>query len=258
MRQLFQAVIAPYIDYNMASVKGRRKHSKYRTDWDADNGSETRNESHPRLAIPPQDNGDEHWTQKISEEKAEEWKRRRYLIVDEVSMMSCKLITQLHVQLGKAKSNSDDSFGGVNVLFFGDMLQLPVVSNYPVYIRHQRWEKGHQLWRSINAVVILTQQMRQAEDPEYASLLGRLRLHAPTERDIELLQSRIGAPLPQSALVPIIVRRNSLRQAINDRKLRLMTEITGSPITYCIAKVIKKYGMSTTEVRQIKATVSAT
>ena len=101
--------------------------------------------------------------------------------------------------------------------------------------------------------MILTQQMRQAEDPIYANLLGRLRLHAPTERDIELLQSQIGAPLPLSALVPIIVRWNSLRQAINDRKLRLTAEITGSPITYCIAKVIKKCGMSTTEARRIKA-----
>jgi len=76
------------------------------------------------------------------------------------------------------------------------MLQLPVVSNYPLYIRHPTWEKGHQLWRSLNAVIILRQQMRQADDPVYAELLARIRIHAPTAEDIELLQSRIGAPSP--------------------------------------------------------------
>ena len=208
---------------------------------------------HSSLAIPPQESSDECWTRRISDKKEEEWKQQRYLIVDEISMMSCKLITKIHVQLGKAKSNCNDDFGGVNILFLGDMLQLPVVSNYPLYVRHPQWEKGHELWRSLNAVIILDQQMRQAEDPVYAELLGRLRVHAPTQQDIELLQSRIGAHLPQSAPVSIIVRRNLLRQAINDRKLHLMSEITGTPITYCVADVISKSGMSMTEARQIKA-----
>lgn len=55
-------------------------------------------------------------------------------------------MTQVQVRLDKTKSNSDgDCFGGVNTLFFGDVLQLPVVSNYPLYVRHSRWEKEHEL-----------------------------------------------------------------------------------------------------------------
>ena len=207
---------------------------------------------HSSAGIPPQESGDDRSTPKISEKKAEEWKDRRYLIVDEVSMMSCKIINQLHVKLGLAKCNAEDIFGGVNLLFFGDMLQLPVVKNYPVYVRHPSWEKGHQLWRSLNSVVILDEQMRQAKDPVYADLLRRLRFHAPTKQDIELLQTRIGAPLPQSARVPVIVRRNSLRHAINDRMLHLMSHKTGTPITHCIATVVKKCGMSMDQVRRIK------
>lgn len=65
--------------------------------------------------------------------------------------------------------------------------------------------------------------MRRADDPAYAEHLGRLRIHEPTQEDIELLQSRIGAPLLQSAPITIIVRRNTLPQASNDRKLSEMT-----------------------------------
>jgi len=208
---------------------------------------------HSSLAIPPQEKGDQYWTKKMGADKVDEWRNRRYLIVDEVSMMSCKVITQVHVQLVKAKANADDRFGGINVLFFGDMLQLPVVSNHSLYICHPAWEKGHELWRSLNAVVILCQQMRQAEDPVYAALLGRLHLHIPTEEDIKLLQSRIGKPLPPSVSVPVIVRRNALRNAINDRKLHLTSGLTETPITYCVADVTERSGMSMSEIQQVKS-----
>ena len=56
-------------------------------------------------------------------------------------------------------------------------------------------------------------------------------------------------PTPEVSTARII----ELLEAINDRKLRLTAEITGSLITYCIAKVIQKCGMSTTEARRIKA-----
>ena len=38
-------------------------------------------------------------------------------------------------------------------------------------------------------MVILTQQMRQAEDSEYAGAMARLRIHEPTDEDI-----RVGYP----------------------------------------------------------------
>ena len=68
-----------------------------------------------------------------------------------------------------------------------------------------RWQQGHDLWRSLNAVVILTQQMRQAEDSMYAEALARIRLHQLTDQDIVMLHSRIGVPIPDSSTAPIIV-----------------------------------------------------
>ena len=63
-----------------------------------------------------------------------------------------------------------------------------------VYVdKPSQWEYGHQLWRSINVVVLLTEQMRQSEDPEFAAALRRIRLHEPTPEDIEMLNSRVHA-----------------------------------------------------------------
>ena len=51
---------------------------------------------------------------------------RRYLIIDEVSMMDSKLMIKLHDKLCSVKSAKDDvKFGNVNILFLGDFLQHP-------------------------------------------------------------------------------------------------------------------------------------
>ena len=101
----------------------------------------------------------------------------------------------------------------------GDFLQIPAVSHFNVYIDNPRWQQGHHLWRSLNSAVILQKQMCQAKDPRYAELLHRLRLHQPTDEDIELLNARINAPLNNDDETPIIVRRHQVRHVLNTQRL---------------------------------------
>ena len=56
--------------------------------------------------------------------------------------------------------------------------------------------------------------MRQAKDPHYAELLHRLRVHQPTDQDIDLLNTRIHASLSNNHITPIIIRRHQLRTPI--------------------------------------------
>src|SRR5271154_3692295 len=71
---------------------------------------------------------------RVSKKVMDLWFNRHYLIIDEVSMMDTKLFGNLQTQLSKIKSDSDADFGGVNILFAGDFLQLPTVSHMDVYI----------------------------------------------------------------------------------------------------------------------------
>ena len=122
------------------------------------------------------------------------WKDVDYIIVDEVSMMDAKVMMQLNGTLNSLRGSNQEHdakpFGGVNILFFGDFFPLPSVSKLDLW-RNQlgRWQQGHDLWRSLNAIVILTQQMRQAEDPRYAEAMGQLRIHKPTDEDIAMLNT---------------------------------------------------------------------
>lgn len=103
---------------------------------------------HSALGISGKETGEDHWTRRLTPKKYEEWKSRRYIIIDEVSMVSWKTMMQVNSQLGKATGNNEEDFGGINVLLLGDFLQLPVVKNYNLYERKMVWEKGNDLWRS--------------------------------------------------------------------------------------------------------------
>src|SRR5579859_1396396 len=155
---------------------------------------------------------------KLKKHQLDEWQHRQYMIIDEVSMLDSKVIEDLHSQLAKVKANPEINFGGVNMIFFGDFLQLLAVLNPDVYVHNNG--VGYRLWRSLNGVVILTQQMRQARDPTYAALLSRCRVCKPMDDDIEKLRDRIGAMLPNMRSAAVTVRRHALRQAINIRRLR--------------------------------------
>ena len=111
-------------------------------------------------------------------------------------MLDCKVIEDLHKQLTIAKAKPEVEFSAMNMIFVGDFLQLPAVINPDLYRDTVTRRHGHQLWRSLNAVVILKEQVRQAGDPEYAALLSRLRIREPSNEDIETLNSRIGEKLP--------------------------------------------------------------
>ena len=102
----------------------------------------------------------------------------------------------------------------------GDFLQLAIVSHLDIYVdKPSEWEYGHHLWRSINLVVLFTEQMRQSDDPEFAAALRRIRFHEPTLEDIEMLNSRISASLEYPISIPIVVRRHRLRDALNKERL---------------------------------------
>ena len=92
------------------------------------------------------------------------WFNRQYLIIYKVSMMDAELLSTLHTQSVKIKSDPNSDFGGVNILFAGDFLQLPTVSHQDVYLADhtdKEVREAHLHWHKLNAVVVLKQRDRQ-------------------------------------------------------------------------------------------------
>ena len=107
-------------------------------------------------------------------------------------MISLKELCEIDQCCREVKNNYDSTFGGISVVVLcGDFYQMPPVSGHALYwnlegkreiddmeeedLREtdERW--GKRLWELFDTVVLLTEQMRQAEDAEYHEILVRAR-----------------------------------------------------------------------------------
>ena len=114
----------------------------------------------------------------------------KYIIIDEISMVSYRTLEFIHQRLNDIKSLSDDSqayFGNLHIFAFGDFYQLrPVFGGYtfsgnsPVH-----------LWKDLFTPIFLTANHRQEGDNTYASLLNRIRIGRPSDNDKLLLEQKI-------------------------------------------------------------------
>ena len=160
------------------------------------------------------------------------WRKVDYLIIDEVSMIGCKLLLQIHEALCDAKENTEP-FGGINIIFVGDFAQLPPVGDVKLY-SHLHKEKigtpkgqqnvfGKLLWLSIDKVVILKELVRQNtdEDTQFTALLTRLRTGLCTQEDYDFLSTKLlrnsvtNFSEPKWMSAPIIVSNNDVKDALN-------------------------------------------
>lgn len=117
------------------------------------------------------------------------------LIIDEISMMGVKLLYDLNLRLRGLK-NMRKPFGGLSVLFVGDFCQFPPVG--ALSLMTLKSTAGGDLWRDqVTAVVMLDEQMRQAEDPEFASHLQRFRDGNVDDASIAYFNTRCKFPSEQ-------------------------------------------------------------
>ena len=93
----------------------------------------------------------------------------KFIILDEISMVSSVLFYQVHQRLNEIFGVSTDlPFAGLPVLVCGDLYQLPPVKGAPIYSSTDNI-KGYlslELWNNFK-VVELTEVMRQRGDLEF-------------------------------------------------------------------------------------------
>lgn len=84
------------------------------------------------------------------------------IIVDEVSMMSSDMLLQVGDRLRVLGQNPTEPFGGMNIIFCGDLRQLPPVNARAVYIRPPNMLQDNMLWQNLKYYP-LTEVMRQSD-----------------------------------------------------------------------------------------------
>ena len=105
----------------------------------------------------------------------------KVLIVDEVSMVGCCMLRDIHSRLFQIMQCQDKPFGGMCVVLMGDFVQLTPVGqtelfgSVKVQVRGQHLNDvfGRELFQTFDEVSLVKQH--RATDPQYAALVSALR-----------------------------------------------------------------------------------
>jgi len=160
------------------------------------------------------------------------------LIIDEISMVSSKLMDSIDEQCKVMKnlsSNSTAVFGGLHVVIvLGDFHQFPPIQAKALWQKQEsnNEKRGQQLWHMFKDVVLLDEQMRQLHDTAYHALLQRARNTTITQADVDLLNTRVVTDLEScpDRINTCIVRTNKLRHLINRLQIERFAPSQGQKI----------------------------
>jgi len=135
----------------------------------------------------------------VSGSKRHKYQRLDTLIVDEGSMVNAYVFDQIDWFLRKNGPNKDKPFGGVRIIVFGDLFQLPPVYSEKAVKQAMKHRYGLQepfffhseAARGLDILKItLTTNYRQ-NDSEFVGALNAIRTGAASRAQITLLNSRV-------------------------------------------------------------------
>lgn len=134
---------------------------------------------------------------RMSKTKIDLFKEMELLIIDEVSMLRCDLLDEIDMILKHYRYNSKP-FGGVQVLFIGDLYQLPpVVNDNEWNILSEFYETPFfftaKVLKDHPPLYIELQKIYRQNEESFISLLNKIRNNNLDEEGYELLNQRRGA-----------------------------------------------------------------
>lgn len=167
---------------------------------------------------------------RIEAEKRNMFRDLELLIIDEVSMVRCDVLDSIDIVLRHFRRKENLPFGGVQVLFIGDLFQLPPV------VQHQEWSILQEFYespfffdahvmRETNPVYIELKKIFRQRDEDFIEILNRVRNNEVTSRDIETLNERYNPDFnPGEAKYITLTTHNSKADKINTGKLAAIDE----------------------------------
>ena len=144
-------------------------------------------------------------------EQVDNWKETRLLIVDEISFAPPSLFEKLDQNLRTLTTNFMQPYGGINIVFLGDLRQLKPVKETSICDtdcpQFEEW---------VNCYIELDGKHRFKDDEEWGKLLFRFRNGVPTREDILKINERVcynADELPSSLRYATFTNKD--RDAIN-------------------------------------------
>ena len=158
------------------------------------------------------------------------------LIIDEVSMLRADLTDCIDTVLRSIRRNRNVPFGGLQILFIGDLSQLPPViknNEKPIYGKYYEssFFFASKVLKESPPVYIELEKIYRQKDDNFLQILNRLRNNELTNQDIETLNTyhRPDFKLSDNKEYIYLTTHNYKAERINDEALQ---SLSGKALTY--------------------------
>ncbi len=132
---------------------------------------------------------------KLTSERREVMRNLELLIIDEISMVRCDLLDAIDTVLRHVRNQYSKAFGGVQVLFIGDMYQLPPV------VKEEEWQLlapyyksqyffNSQVMETEPAMFVTLEKIYRQNDPAFINILNQVRNNQLDSEGYEFLHRR--------------------------------------------------------------------
>ena len=133
--------------------------------------------------------------QKTTPKNLQIYKKLKTLIIDEVSMLRADLLDCIDVFLSRYGPVKNQPFGGVHMIFVGDLYQLPpVVTSKEKQIFSSHYKSpfffSSKAFTNFKIEIIELDKVYRQKDTEFINLLNRIRNNSVDEKDMKTLNSR--------------------------------------------------------------------
>ena len=128
----------------------------------------------------------------------------KFIIIDEYSMLGCRILKFIDQRCREATGKSRKRFGGMFVFMLGDLKQLPPVKDRPMYSsswgRATIYFEGQRIFTEITSFIFLNNSYRPAEASQqlFRDILDRIGSGDSTVEDWRILMSRVLDQLPEN------------------------------------------------------------
>ena len=166
-------------------------------------------------------------SQKMNSTKRSLLRELELLIIDEVSMLRADILDAIDTVLRSVRRRYDAAFGGVQILFIGDLLQLPPVIKREEMALLSPWYPDLYFFNALALsenppVYIELEKIYRQSDKVFISLLNNLRENRLSDENVSLLNRYYDPSFnPESAEGHIfITTHNKKADDINDRSMK--------------------------------------
>ncbi len=189
---------------------------------------------HSLFVLPPQLFVKSHELTPIYQKQKRVLKNIEMLIIDEISMVRADLLDAIDLRLKQIRKNNRP-FGGVQVVMFGDLFQLPPVVSDKGEERYlddtygSRFFFSSDVWKQITVKTVELQDVFRQKDPGFIKILDEIRHGQISAESLDKINTRFIKNLPNDENILVVTTVNHIVTRVNNKAL---VELPGDEMTF--------------------------